>query len=98
MNRGNRREALAVAQAVHIDHRSCVGRRIRDCRDEDAIQELWNKGVASVGFNFANSPTGSQPLLHLLDVCELPRLFEKHLLRTVEAKDQEEVLARGPAP
>ena len=29
MNRGNRREALAVAQAIHIDHRSCVRRRFR---------------------------------------------------------------------
>ena len=71
--------------------RTLTERSVRNSR-------IWNKGIASVGFNFANSPTGSQPLLHLLDVCELPRLFEKHLLRTVEAKDQEEVLARGPAP
>ena len=39
MNRGNRREALAIAQAVHIDHGACAGRHLRDCRDEHAATE-----------------------------------------------------------
>jgi hypothetical protein len=55
MNRGNRREALAIAQAVHIDHGSCAGRHIRDRRDEHTAtatdQKIAGAGSEAVIFN-----------------------------------------------
>jgi len=48
MNRGNRREVLAIDQAVHINDRSCARRHFRDCRDEYAATAT-NQEIAGAG-------------------------------------------------
>jgi hypothetical protein len=48
MNCGNGREALAIAQAVHIDDGSCGGRHIRDRCDEHTATATDQK-IAGAG-------------------------------------------------
>jgi hypothetical protein len=48
VNRGNRREPLAIAQAVRIDDRACSLRHFRDCCDKDTAAAADQK-IAGIG-------------------------------------------------